>query len=92
MADPLLNALERNLAQAESLGQEDRAAALKKRVTARKSELTREAKAEAAEATESAALADLTVPELRELAKDAGIEGRSGMDKEELLAALKETE
>ena len=79
MSDLVLLSLRRKLAQAESFGEDDRAKALKRRIRERE---------KAAE--EVASLEDSNMDELRKLAAEKEIEGRSSMSKDELVDALTE--
>jgi hypothetical protein len=79
MSDLVLLSLRRKLVQAESDGNDDYAKALKKRIREREKA-----------AKEVASLEDSNMDELRKLAAEKDIEGRSSMSKDELIAALAE--
>lgn len=93
----LLNALRRNLASMEEIGDEDAAKQLRKRIKAEEGapepdpELHPAAFATDDDQPEAVVFADMTKAELLELATAADIEGRSGMNKAELVEALEGT-
>lgn len=78
MAEALRNALERKLAAYEGAGMDDHAARVKVKLAA----LTGTTKGV------EGGLDDLSVAELREAAKDAGVEGYSTMKKAQLRRAV----
>jgi hypothetical protein len=95
----LLNALRRNLASMESIGDEDNAKILRKRIADEEKAPVEDVEVVDATAfnvdpdpaAEVVEYGDMTKAELLDLATAADIEGRHGMNKAELVEALEGT-
>ena len=86
----LLNELRWNLETAKQMGNVEWQERLEKRIKSEEKAKAEPNEEESPEAVveESTDLSDLTVKELREMAKDADVEGAATLKKSELIAAL----